>query len=180
MIQNCYESSIWIKQFVNSDNFNQDVLNTTKAIAATVPEPVADHNVDLWQTDNMLTIRSFFMEGFKELCKAYDETSSFDINSMNMINPMKFGDFKSCHTHDVIDAFGVYYLNDSEEGGKLRLYDPRFLNKKSFIKEAYIEIEPKTGLMIVAPYYIWHEVTPYLGKETRYSLVCNMVFDDVV
>ena len=135
MIQNCYESSIWIKQFVNSDNFNQDVLNTTKAIAATVPEPVADHNVDLWQTDNMLTIRSFFMEGFKELCKAYDETSSFDINSMNMINPMKFGDFKSCHTHDVIDAFGVYYLNDSEEGGKLRLYDPRFLNKNHLSKK---------------------------------------------
>ena len=180
MIKNCYESSIWIKQFENSKEFNQDVLNTTKAIAAATPSPVADHNVDLWLSDNMRKIKSYFIEGFNELCNYYGETSSYDIDSMNIINPMKFGEFKSCHTHDVIDAFGVYYLNESNKGGKLRLYDPRFLNKKSFSRETYIEIEPKTGLMVVAPYYIWHEVTPYLGQETRYSLVCNMVFNDVI
>jgi hypothetical protein len=48
MIQNYYESPIWVKQFDNSNEFNQDVLNTTKAISATTPKPVADHNVDLW------------------------------------------------------------------------------------------------------------------------------------
>ena len=180
MIQNCYESSIWIKQFENSKKFNQDVLNTTKAISAMTPEPVADYNVDLWQTKNMLTLRSYFMEGFEALCVEHDERSDFDIDSMNIINPMNYGDFKSCHTHDVIDAFGVYYLNESDEGGRLRLYDPRFLNKKSFSRQTYIEIKPRTGLMVVAPYYIWHEVTPYFGEDTRYSLVCNMVFNDVV
>ena len=180
MIHSCYESSIWVQQFRRTEEFDRDILNTVKAISATTPKPVADHNVDLWVTDNMLKIRSFFREGFKELCEAYGETSTFNIDSMNIINPMEFGDFKSCHTHDVIDAFGIYYCNDSNEGGKLRLYDPRFLNKKSFTKETYIEIEPKTGLMVIAPYYIWHEVTPYLGQETRYSLVCNMVFDNVV
>jgi hypothetical protein len=180
MIQTCYESSLWIKQFEDSDEFNKDVLNTTKAIAASIPDPVADHNVDLWVSDNMRIIRDRFADGFNSLCDYYGETSDYDIDSMNIINPMNHGDFKSTHTHDVIDAFGVYYLNESNEGGKLRLYDPRFLNKKSFSKETYIEIQPKTGLMIVAPYYIWHEVTPYLGNETRYSLVCNMVFNNVV
>jgi hypothetical protein len=179
MIQHCYESSIWIKQFENSNEFNQDVLNTTKAISAITPKPVADYNVDLWVTDNMKVIQSRFKDGFQELCDYYGEKSDFDIDSLNIINPMNYGDFKSTHTHDVIDAFGVYYLNESNEGGKLRLYDPRFLNKKSFSKQTYIEIKPKTGLMVVAPYYIWHEVTPYLGEETRYSLVCNMVFNNV-
>lgn len=180
MIQNYYESSLWIKQFEDSDEFNKDILNTTKAIAASIPDPVADHNVDLWVSDNMKIIRDRFKDGFDSLCSYYDETADYDIDSMNIINPMVYGDFKSCHTHDVIDAFGIYYVNESNEGGKLRLYDPRFLNKKSFSKETYIEIKPKTGLMVVAPYYIWHEVTPYLGNETRYSLVCNMVFKDVV
>lgn len=179
MIQKCYESSIWIEQFYDSKEFNQDVLNTTKAIAATTPEPVADHNVNLWVNNNMRTIRERFVDGFTSLCIDYGESTNFDIDSMNIINPMKFGDFKSCHTHDVIDAFGVYYLNESDNGGKLRLYDPRFLNKKSFAREPYIEIKPRTGMMIVAPYYIWHEVTPYLGEETRYSLVCNMVLNNV-
>lgn len=179
MIQDCYESSIWVKQFENSKEFNQDIHNTAQAISAVTPDPVADHNVDLWVSDNMRTLRKRFMDGFETLCRYYGESTDFDIDSMNIINPMNFGDFKSCHTHDVIDAFGIYYCNDSDVGGKLRLYDPRFLNKKSFSREAYIEIEPKTGLMVVAPYYIWHEVTPYLGEETRYSLVCNMVFNDV-
>lgn len=181
MIQSCYESSIWVKQFDNDDQFNQDVLNTVKAIEATAIKPVADHNVDLWVTDNMRKIRSFFLEGFNKLCAEYNETSTFDIDSLNILNPMNYGDFKSCHSHDVIDAFGIYYCNESEHGGKLRLYDPRFLSKKSFnVRKNYIEIEPKTGLVVIAPYYFWHEVTPYLGEETRYSLVCNMVFDNVV
>ena len=119
------------------------------------------------------------MEGFKDLCSTYNEKADFDIDSMNMVNPMKHGDFKSCHNHDVIDAFGVYYVNESDEGGKLRLYDPRFLSKKSFSQGPYIEIKPRTGLMVIAPYYVWHEVTPYLGNETRYSLICNMVFNNV-
>tara|TARA_R110000796_G_scaffold66932_1_gene153778 strand:+ start:1656 stop:2198 length:543 start_codon:yes stop_codon:yes gene_type:complete len=179
MIQDCYHSSIWIKQFDNSKKFNEDVLNTTKAISAMTPKPVADNNVDLWVSDNMKTLRSYFASGFKDLCDHYDETSDFDIDSMNMVNPMEHGDFKSCHNHDVIDAFGVYYVNESDEGGKLRLYDPRFLNKKSFSRGPYVEIKPRTGLMVIAPYYVWHEVTPYLGNETRYSLVCNMVFNNV-
>ena len=174
-----FDSLIWVGQFEHSDEFNADVLNTAKALIAITPEPVADHNVDLWVTDNMKQIRSYFKMGFDALCDNYSETKEYDMDSLNIINPMNYGDFKSCHTHDHIDAFGVYYLNESDEGGYLRLYDPRFLNKKSFANETYIEIKPKTGLCVVAPYYIWHEVTPYLGEDQRISLVCNMVFNDV-
>ena len=179
MLYDHFKSAVWIHQFENNEEFNQDVLNTAKAIAAITPEPVADHNVDLWVSDNMRKVRSYFKMGFDALCNVYDERTNYDIDNLNIINPMNYGDFKSCHTHDVIDAFGVYYLNEPGNGGNLRLYDPRFLNKKSFNSDPYIEVQPSTGLLVVAPYYIWHEVTPYLGQETRISLVCNMVFNNV-
>jgi len=175
MILDPWPSFIWYHQYDNTEEFNKDIIDTCKALIAFTPEPVADHNVDLWCNDNMKIIRGYFEEGFNELCNNYNQVPDYDIDSLNIINPMKYGDFKSCHTHDHIDAFGVYYINESEEGGNLRLYDPRFLNKKTFCNSPYIEIKPKTGLCIVAPYYVWHEVTPYLGEETRISLVCNMV-----
>jgi len=174
-----FESFIYTKQYDDSDEFNKDILNTSKAIIATLPTKPADYNVDLWVSDNMRTIRERFKSAFDALCFHYDHPPDYDMDSFNIINPMDRGDFKSCHTHDQIDAFAVYYSNESEEGGKLRLYDPRFTNRKSFCREPYVEIEPKTGLLIAAPYYIWHEVTPYLGEDTRISLVCNMVFKNV-
>jgi hypothetical protein len=38
------------------------------------------------------------------------------------------------------------------------------------------EIETRAGRLIIAPSYIWHEVTPYYGKEDRLTAVSNLSY----
>ena len=182
MILHPWDSEVYVEVHKDSEEFHTDLLATSKAIIASTPKPVADHNVDLWVGDSMLKVREYFKTAFDLLIKGYDEKPDYDIDSLNIINPMEYGDFKSCHTHDMIDAFAIYYVNEPKdsEGGKLRLYDPRFLGRKAFAGKTspYLEIKPRKGMVVAAPYYVWHEVTPYLGSDTRISLVCNMVFKD--
>ena len=183
MILHPWDSEIYVDIPNNTESFHNDVLATAKALIATTPEPVADHNIDLWQKDrNMLKVRGHIKAAFDKLCDNFAEKKKYDMDSLNIINPMNYGDFKSCHTHDKIDAFAIYYVNEpkEDEGGRLRLYDPRFLGRKAFGGKTnpYLEIKPRRGMVVAAPYYVWHEVTPYLGEATRISLVCNMVFND--
>jgi len=183
MINEYWSTPIYSCQYNDDEDWKKQV--ETLAIAkitdmkASGIVNIADENVNF---NAFPDIRSRFKIAFDTLCEHAGHNTNYNMDDLNIINPMKFGDFKSVHSHDVIDAFAVFYINaGNSEGGKIRLYDPRWQSKKSFAPgKPYIEIEPTDGLLIAAPYYVWHEVTPYLGSEQRISLVCNMTFNEIV
>jgi len=91
------------------------------------------------------------------------------------INLMKNGYRLGAHTHYSDDAFACIYFNDvtEEEGGELVLYDPRWQRNYMFGGSKLEKIKSKRGKMIIAPQYVWHEVTHYHGKDERLTLVVN-------
>jgi hypothetical protein len=91
------------------------------------------------------------------------------------INLMKNGYRLGVHTHFSDDAFACIYFNDvtEEEGGELVLYDPRWQRNYMFGGSKLEKIKSKRGRMVIAPQYMWHEVTHYHGKDERLTLVVN-------
>lgn len=182
-VKSYWETPIYTRQYEDSEEDQKHLQTLVEAkmadMKASGVENIADENVNISAFPTML---DRFKLAFDALCELYDHPKNYNMNDLNIINPMKFGEFKSVHSHDIIDAFAVFYISVGDsEGGKIRLYDPRWQNKKAFVsKKPYIEIQPTNGLLIAAPYYVWHEVTPYLGSETRISLVCNMTFNEII
>ena len=91
------------------------------------------------------------------------------------INLMKNGFRLGAHTHYSDDAFACIYFNDvkKDEGGELVLYDPRWQRNYYFGGSKLEKVESKRGMMVIAPQYLWHEVTHYHGNEERLTLVVN-------
>lgn len=91
------------------------------------------------------------------------------------INLMKNGYRLGVHTHYSDDAFACIYFNDVEEteGGELVLYDPRWQRNYMFGGSKLEKIKSKRGTMVIAPQFLWHEVTHYHGNEERLTLVVN-------
>jgi hypothetical protein len=184
MIEKHWATPIYSHQYTDDDDWNHKLDILLKAKMTDMKSEghtnIADVNVSFKPFPDIM---DRFKTAFDELCDVYEHPKNYNITDLNIINPMNFGDYKSVHSHDKIDAFGIFYVDVGAEtsGGHLKLYDPRWQNQKSFVgSKPYMEIVPKKGLLIAAPHYVWHEVTPYVGDLTRLSLVCNMQFNEIV
>jgi hypothetical protein len=91
------------------------------------------------------------------------------------INLMTTGSRLGIHTHYGDDAYAVFYFSDVEPkyGGELLIYDPRWSRNYTFGGSKIVRITPKRKQLVIAPSFLWHEVSQYNGKEDRLTLVVN-------
>lgn len=86
-------------------------------------------------------------------------------------------EFKSAHVHEHACAWGIYYLQDVDHeahGGQIFLEDPKRVVQKHFNGEREVRIEAKKNRLVIAPNYIWHGVTPYIGPTDRLAIVVSL------
>jgi hypothetical protein len=131
-------------------------------------------------------LKNVFLEGFNELAQSdpNNALTSDEIEHMFNLHSgrlpiMREGDYKKLHAHPGTTAFGVFYMSDvdnEKDGGKLILRDPSFHVNPGYRSDMTHEIETRAGRLIIAPSYIWHEVTPYYGKEDRLTAVSNLSY----
>ena len=79
--------------------------------------------------------------------------------------------------YKVLSDIGYTYLKDVDnqrKGGELILHDPSFHNNFGFTEQNQFPISTIKNRLVIAPAYIWHEVTPYTGEENRVSIVLNL------
>lgn len=132
------------------------------------------------------TLKEIFIDGFYELAQSYPTNSltrsSIKImmdNHAGRLPIMRTGDYKGIHSHPGTTAFGIFYLTDvdnKKDGGKLILRDPSFHTNPGFKSPMTYEVETKAARLVIAPSYIWHDVTPYYGKEDRVTVVSNLSY----
>ena len=96
----------------------------------------------------------------------------------------KVGNYSSAHSHKNSMYSGVLYFSNCESSGYLNIYDPLDDHKTFYIGEnrkptAYsssiFRILPEKNDLLFFPSYIRHMISPYYGKENRYSLAFNIV-----
>lgn len=98
------------------------------------------------------------------------------------------GGQKTLHNHPNASWSVVYYIDegdiDSENrSGFIQFYDPRAganMHQDSsnmYLKREYntngVAYQPRSGLMLIFPSYLHHEVLPYLGDKPRINIAAN-------
>lgn len=200
MIKTIFPVNILVKDFEMPDSFTDELSTTIQSIFQSImlergltKQEVGDNEFPVFTDENLeafpalRTLREMFIDGFYELASSYEENTLTRDMIAKMVHAnvgklplMQKGDYKRLHGHTNAIAFAVYYLTDVDNerhGGKLVMKDPSFHSNFSFHPPEDFEVETKKNRLVVAPAYIWHEVTPYSGDEDRLTVVINLHLD---
>jgi uncharacterized protein (TIGR02466 family) len=96
---------------------------------------------------------------------------------------MNKGSYHVSHIHPGTKLAGVFYLHAPEGGAKIRFHDPRphttFLkynyNNNNPLLYTIYDIEPHTGLFLIFPAWLMHEVLQNNSDNKRTTAVFNIV-----
>ena len=197
MIKTVFPVNVLIKDYELSEEFTSELINAAQAIFHSLMtekgltrDQVADDEFPVFTEKNcqifpaLKQLQNMFVDGFYELASSYDE----NILTREMIEKMvsanvgklplmKSGDYKRIHGHTNASAFAVFYLTDvdnKKHGGQLILRDPSFHSNFSFHPPEDFAIDTKKNRLVVAPAYVWHEVSQYTGTHDRFAFVINL------
>ena len=95
------------------------------------------------------------------------------------------GNFNRPHLHPNSLFSGVYWVKAPEKSGNLMLYEPRpgvhttmpSRKEGKLPPELWREVhyQPKAGVAIMFPAWLWHEVQPNESNDTRISVSFNFL-----
>ncbi len=195
-IHSIFPTNIYVKDFDLDDSFTATLKLFSKHLVAMKEAQGENYNnitndaSSIFAEANMLEcpelrqLRDMFIEGFADLAESYDVNT---ITREELANPklwtssdkltyMKTGDYKACHTHSLSYAYGIFYFDDidnDKDGGELILHDPKFSSQDHFSCAKTHHIPTKKNRMVIAPNYLWHEVSKYSGSEDRIGIVLS-------
>ncbi len=102
------------------------------------------------------------------------------------------GEATSPHNHARTELVGTYYVRCSpterplleicghsqwyrQDDGALLLLDPRFNATLTELSDTICaKLHPRPGLLVIFPGYLWHAVSPNLGRSARYAVAANI------
>ena len=174
--------SIWGTQIVqcqfNADETWIDNIGVSCLIEHQKQGQLTTENHDIWNWDDEVvqSLKTMFQSGFREWVKVQGRDPEI-INDSHFQNAWAMayeqGSFAPFHSHQLSDATAVFYPSNSEFED-LEIYDPRRVRQAMPREESIIRFQPKKGLLLVFPGYLWHRVPPYKGKEPRLCIVANL------
>jgi uncharacterized protein (TIGR02466 family) len=164
------------------------------------PQPeMFESRVDLftWPEPCIRELRDFMLESVFRIAMAASETAPDEFARLRLNNHTWFhvtrrtGYFVA-HNHALASWSAVYCVkNDADSadaGGLLRLFDTRAgadafqdpairrLRQPFVVGDLDLQLQP--GQLVVFPSYLFHEVTPYYGTDTRITVATNCWFSD--
>jgi len=158
-----------------------------------------ESRVDLftWPEPCIQELRSFMLESVFRVAMASSETPSEEFARLRLNNHTWFhitrctGHFVA-HNHALASWSAVYCVKDGTDpagapcGGLLRLFDTRagadaFLDPANQrLRQPFVvrdlDLQLQAGQLVVFPSYLFHEVTPYYGSDTRITVASNCWF----
>jgi hypothetical protein len=110
-----------------------------------------------------------------ELAEKYQVEGYTEIKMLGSPQIFPAGEHHSMHPHlhAYTSQFTACYYCDAgdstDKKGSFRAWDPRWTNMNLFSRHIknFETITPKTGLIIMWPNIVWHDVSPYIGKQDR-------------
>jgi len=154
-------------------------------------------NLFRWPESCVRELRSFMLDGVVQTVIQTSDVKPEDLARLTMHNHTWYhvtryaGSFVA-HNHPLASWSAVYCVRAGErppgqpESGMLRFMDTR-AGADSYLDPANrrlhppfalkaLEIRLEDGQLIVFPSYVYHEVTPFYGRDTRVTVATNCWF----
>ena len=154
-------------------------------------------NLFQWPDDCVQQLRRFMLDGVARTVMAATTLGTQDLARFKLHNHTWFhitrhaGSFIS-HNHPMASWSAVYCVRAGEavpgrpDSGLLRLFDPRQgahafrdpanANLRPAFAHHPLELRLAEGQMVVFPSYLYHEVTPFYGRDLRITVATNCWF----
>jgi uncharacterized protein (TIGR02466 family) len=154
-------------------------------------------NLFTWPEPCIRELRQFMMDAVARTALAASRLQPQDLGKLQMHNHTWFhitrhaGSFIS-HNHPMASWSAVYCVRAGEsvpgqpESGVLRLFDPRQgadafrdptnARLRDEFAHGAIDLRLADGQLIVFPSYLYHEVTPFYGRDLRITVASNCWF----
>ena len=166
-----------------------------------VPQPeMFESRFDLftWAEPCIQELRRFVLETVFRAAMAASETPPQEFSRLRLSNHTWFhitrnSGYFVAHNHALASWSAVYCVRDgmdaagTSRGGLLRLFDPR-VGADAFVDLANqrlrrpfavgdLQLQLRAGQLVAFPSYLFHEVTPYYGPDTRITVASNCWFE---
>ncbi len=143
-----------------------------------------------WPYPEIAKLRSWVGEAVGEITNIdldgrIDGNRAVRMDGGAWVNLCRDGGYNKIHNHPGCSWSGVYYVSTGIEdpeappdAGKIEFLDPRMgatetgINGPDAVPK--LRIEPRAGLMVVFPSWLYHYVNPYRGTGERISIAFNI------
>ena len=150
-----------------------------------------------WPEPCIQELRKFMLEAVFRVAMAASETpreefATLRLNNHTWFHVTRHTGFFVSHNHALASWSAVYCVKDGTDpagttrGGSLRLFDTRtgadaFLDPANQrLRQPFVvgdlDLQLQAGQLVVFPSYLFHEVTPYYGHDTRITVASNCWF----
>ena len=154
-------------------------------------------NLFRWSEPCVQALRQFILDGVLEMVrqstgKTLEDLSRHQFQNHTWFHITRYAGSFANHNHPLASWSAVYCVRagdavpDHPDSGLLRFFDPR-VAAGGFTDPALdslhrtyafgsLDLRLSEGQLVVFPSYVYHEVTPYYGSETRITVASNCWF----
>ena len=186
-----FSTPIWTTQILNYRELNNKMFKYIKDLQIQNPKGITKSNVFGWHSEDfdleneqpkyfINSISTNLNEAFIDM--GWDlKNQEVKVTSMwSVINKKNSSNARHIHSNNYISA--AYYVKTPENGGDIVFHDPRSVTTFRYPKIAesnalnsnIFTIQPKEGLLVLFPSYLYHSVDLNRSEEERIVISFNI------
>ena len=186
-----FSTPIWTGLILNYQELNNKMFKYIKDLQIQNPKGITKSNVFGWHSEDFDLENEqpkYFINSIsKNLNQAFNDmgwdikNQEVKVTSMwSVINKKNASNARHIHSNNYISA--AYYVKTPENGGDIVFHDPRSVTTFRYPKIAenntlnsnIFTIQPKEGLLVLFPSYLYHSVDLNRSEEERIVISFNI------
>ena len=186
-----FSTPIWTTQILNYRELNNKMFKYIKDLQIQNPKGITKSNLFGWHSNDFDLENEqpkYFINSIsKNLNQAFNDmgwdikNQEVKVTSMwSVINKKNASNTRHIHSNNYISA--AYYVKTSENSGDIVFHDPRSvatfrypkISKHNALNSNVFTIQPKEGLLVLFPSYLYHSVDLNRSEEERIVISFNI------
>ena len=188
-----FSTPIWTSIIPNYRDVNDKMLKYIKSLQSKNPNGIAKSNLLGWHSPYFQleddepkffvnSIATNLNEVFRDMGWNIKDQETKITNMWSVINKLNASNARHIHSNNYISA--VYYVKAPKKSGDIVFYDPRSvttfrypkISKPNKLNTNIFSVQPKEGLLVLFPSYLYHSVDISKTNEERIVISFNINF----
>jgi len=186
-----FSTPIWTTLILNHQELNNKMFKYIKDLQIQNPNGFTKSNVFGWHSEDFdleNELPKYFINSILTSLNQAFEDMGWDIKNQevkitsmwSIINKKNASNARHIHSNNYISA--AYYVKTQENSGDIVFHDPRSvttfrypkISKRNKLNSNVFTVQPKEGLLVLFPSYLYHSVDLNRSEEERIVISFNI------